>query len=292
MNIRRAALTGVFFVASLLGAAEPSIEFSGVLTAEGKTQVALTDTARKSTTWVKTGDEFNGYTVARYDAKEDAVFLKKGGQEIRLGLVTARTVEPQPTAATRSAALAESTAAAIRANLRQLASAARQYQIASNATSVSFSDLVGPGKLIREIKPVAGENYSTLTFGSNVTGVSVTTATGATVGLDLPPVPGAAATAAAPIAPATTSPAPSSAPAPTRAIVTVTTVAPPVTTSAPGAFEPTGRQPASPSYSIQGGDTWQSISAKTGVPVQQLRQLNPVILEGSPLPAGQTIKLR
>jgi hypothetical protein len=40
------------------------------------------------------------------------------------------------------------------------------------------------------------------------------------------------------------------------------------------------------------GDTWQKISEATGVPVLQLRQLNPSILEGSPLPAGQTIRVR
>jgi LysM repeat protein len=43
---------------------------------------------------------------------------------------------------------------------------------------------------------------------------------------------------------------------------------------------------------IQGGDTWDKISTSTGVPVQQLKQLNPSILEGSPLPAGQTIRVR
>ena len=66
----------------------------------------------------------------------------------------------------------------------------------------------------------------------------------------------------------------------------------PAPTTAPENVVTTGRQPASPSYTIQGGDTWQKISEGTGVPIQRLKELNPTILEGSPLPSGQTIKVR
>ncbi|MGH7944471.1 MAG: hypothetical protein ACREF9_05630, partial [Opitutaceae bacterium] len=64
-----------------------------MLTAGGKTRLALTDTEKKITSWIQPGDEFKGYTVARYDPKEEAVFLKKGGQETRIGLVAAKTTE-------------------------------------------------------------------------------------------------------------------------------------------------------------------------------------------------------
>ena len=303
MTAPRAALLIALFSTSL-SAAETGIEFSGVLTAEGKTRIALTDTARKTTTWVEPGGEFNGFTVLRYDAKEDAVFLKKGGQETRIGLVTSKTREaPSPSAA--SSPTAQATTAAIRANLRQLSSAARQFQLERGVSNAAYTDLVGPDKIIKELKPVAGENYSTLTFGPNVTAVNVTTANGETVSLDLPAASATAPTGAAtqirsvpPSAPTTPSTLPAastppaaSAAAPALSVTPTTTPAAPANAAA-AAGPQTGRQPASPSYTIQGGDTWQKISESTGVPVSQLKHLNPAILEGSPLPAGQTIRVR
>jgi LysM repeat protein len=293
MNIRRAVIFAAVSVVSLAGAAETGIQFAGVLTAAGKTRIALTDTATKTTRWVEPGGEFNGYTVARYDPKEEAVFLAKGTQETRLALVAAKT--PDASATSKDAASSVQTAAAVRSNLRQLVSAARQYQLERGVSTVNYTDLVGPDKLIKELKPVAGEDYSTLSFGPNVTAVNVTTASGTTIAYELPSAAmnsRGTATAAAPVAPAAPGP------------VTISRVpsnaasAPPAgqTQAAPASKEeslqPTGRQPVSPSYMIQGGDTWEKISTATGVPVQQLKQFNPAILEGSPLPAGQTIRVR
>jgi hypothetical protein len=65
MTISRAVIFAAVFSSSLLTAAETGIEFAGVLTAEGKTRLALTDTAKKITTWVEAGAVFKGYTVAR-----------------------------------------------------------------------------------------------------------------------------------------------------------------------------------------------------------------------------------
>jgi LysM repeat protein len=308
MNIR-AAFIAMISVASLVAAAEPGIEFSGVMTTGGKTQLALTNTATKTTTWVEPGEQFNGYTIARYDPKEDAVFIKKGGEETRLGLVVPKTTESRPTAlsgATNLAATVDATATAnaIRANLRQLASMARQYLIEHGTASVTYSDLVGPDKLIKELKPIAGENYSTLSFGPNVTAVSVITANGATIALDIPsasaPATNAAATAqtsppsttAAPAAAPVSSPAASNPPAIAATASPTPSTPAPTVPSAPEALEPTGRQPASPNYTIQGGDTWQKISESTGVTVQRLKELNPTILEGNPLPSGQSIRIR
>lgn len=292
MTIRRATAFAALCFSSTLFAAEPGIVFSGVMTAGGKTRLALTDTEKNVTTWVEPGAEFKGYTIERYDAKDEAVFLKKDGQETRVGLVASKTSDTSAaTIAADDTGSNQAAVTAIRSNLRQLAAAARQYQIAQNVTTVGYNDLVGPGKLIKEIKPVAGENYSTLNFGPNVTGVSVTTANGTTISVEMPAARVAAAnassTAASPgigvtkqpggvaTAPAQPQPAPA---APTTATVE--------------ALTPTGRQPASPSYTIQGGDTWEKISQSTGVPVLQLKQLNPTILEGSALPAGQTIRVR
>jgi LysM repeat protein len=315
MNLRHAFLVAGLVFATSLRADEPPFEFSGVMTTGGKTRVALTDPSTKTTTWLEPGQQFRGYTIARYDANQDVVFLKKAGQETRLALSSAKTSDAGGNAGSSAASLAaEATANAIRANLRLLTSAARQYQLEHGVMSVSYSDLVGPGKPIKEIKPVAGENYSTLTFGPNVTGVNVTTATGTVVALDLP---SAVATAPSSVTLALQSAEPppntSSLPGATAPSVNPSNTAAPVT--APGAtgsvanspaaasgataaspvadtLQPTGRQPLTPNYAIQAGDTWEKISTTTGVPVQQLKQMNPSIMEGAPLPSGQMIRVR
>ena len=300
MNIRCAVLISTLSVASIVAAAETEIQFAGVLTAAGKTRIALTDTATKTTTWVEPGGEYKGYRVARYDPKEEAVFLDKGGRETRLGLVAAKT--PSSPDAAKDAAASVQTAAAVRSNLRQLVSAARQYQLQRGVGTVNYSDLVGPDKLIKELKPIAGEDYSTLSFGPNVTAVSVTTANGITIAYEMPSA--SVDSRATAIAAAAATPTSSAAPAPPGAVRvtretgnTAGATSAEQTPAAPAAsaeepLQPTGRQPVSPSYMIQGGDTWDTISRRTGVPVQQLKELNPAILQGSPLPAGQTIRVR
>lgn len=209
MRPRHSLLIAVLAAAPVLGAAEPPIAFSGVLTVDGEVRIALTDKETKATTWVEPGDQFNGYTVARYDAKSEAVFLKKDGEETRLGLVPSTTTDSAATASPPAlSGMAATPNSAVRANLRRLAAAARHYQIARDVMSVSYSDLVGPGKPIPQLTPVAGEDYSSLMFGPNVTAVSVTTADGNTVTLDVPPQT-AAAVATAPI-PGTSSATPPS----------------------------------------------------------------------------------
>lgn len=44
-------------------------------------------------------------------------------------------------------------------NLRVLSSAADRYYLENNASTVAYSDLVGPGKYVSRIQPVAGEKY-------------------------------------------------------------------------------------------------------------------------------------
>lgn len=48
---------------------------------------------------------------------------------------------------------------AVMNNLRQLSAAAEQYYVENNVRSVTLDRLVGPGRLIRALTPVAGENY-------------------------------------------------------------------------------------------------------------------------------------
>lgn len=310
MNIRRAGLlasSSVILLVSAVSAADAGIEFAGVLTAGGKTRVALTDKSSNATTWVAPGDEFNGYKVERYDPAEDAVFLAKGGKETRIGLVAAKTPEAG-SVTTETQPSADAANAAIHANLQRLATAAKQLQLARGVSNVSYADLVGPGKPIPELNPVAGESYSTLSFGENVTAVSVTTSNGTTISLNLTPTAlsssspspiasGTSSNASARTEPAAGKRATSGVPAPGPIATDTSTpspaaAAPAASSAAEPVLTPTGRQPASPSYMIQGGDTWEKISAGTGVPVQQLKQLNPTILEGAPLPFGQTIRVR
>lgn len=299
MKLRCAAFITATLLVAPAFAATPGIEFSGVLTADGTTRIALTDTASKSTTWVQPGDNFNGYTVSRYDAKEDAIFLKKNGEEIRVGLVASKTPETSNAGRSNGPALsANPSANAIRANLRQLATAARQLQSQRGLASVSYADLVGPGKPIPVLTPVAGENYSTLTFNPQVTAISVTTSSGTTVSLDVPPAlplpapaaPGATTNSAS--SPANAVPAAAPAPAPSPSTPTAAAAASATPPPPPAeALPPTGRQPSSPSYTIQGGDTLESIAHSNGVTVQELRELNPT-LNGSSLRSGETIRIR
>jgi hypothetical protein len=320
-------IRGEVFIAALctfaaVHAAEPTIEFAGVLTNEGHTKLALTNKATGATRWVEPGEVFMGYTVARYDAEHDAVFLRKGGEEMRVSLLAAKapTDAAASTAATAAPApSAEAAANAIRGNLRLLAAAARRYQAEHGASTVTYTDLVGPDKPIKELRPIAGETYSNLTFTPAGGPISVTMANGAPVSVDLAPaMPTTAPTgivAQTGVAtPPTTQPAQPAqatpAPAPTT-IINITPPAPPApapsseaaaTASAtePAAsgtssdnLEPTGRTPAATSYTVSGvNETWESISQKTGVPVTKLKELNSPIPTGSSLPSGQTIRLR
>ena len=53
---------------------------------------------------------------------------------------------------------------AITNNLRQLAAAADQYYLENGVDSTTYDKLVGPGKFVKQIQTIAGENYRTLKF--------------------------------------------------------------------------------------------------------------------------------
>jgi type IV pilus assembly protein PilA len=69
---------------------------------------------------------------------------------------------------------------AITNNLRQFASAGQMYMLEKGVDHVTYSDLVGsgPNAYMRELKPVAGEDYTHLVIHSSDTVMSVTTADG------------------------------------------------------------------------------------------------------------------
>ena len=97
MALSRAVSCFFFATALILHAAEPAIEFSGVMTVDGKTRVAITDKASRTTEWIEAGREYRGYKILRYDAKDEALFVKKDGQESRLTMAAPKT-PPTPSA--------------------------------------------------------------------------------------------------------------------------------------------------------------------------------------------------
>src|SRR2546423_11006561 len=99
MTLGRAIILTVFSVA-LARAADVPYEFTGVLTADGKTRIALTNKATKTTEWVEAGGQLGGYSIARYEAKDDAGFLQKRPEENPLPLTSAHN--PAPVTATIS----------------------------------------------------------------------------------------------------------------------------------------------------------------------------------------------
>ncbi len=317
MTLGRELFLGLMSAAAV-AAADPTIQFTGVLTADGKTQLALTDKASDTTAWVEDRGEFKGYAITRYDAMEETIVVTKDGKEYRLSLAA-----PQQRSAPRTGALGvaappttnESAIRSIRSNLRSLVAAARQYQTEKGVASVSYTELVGPGKFIGDLKSIAGENYSTLNFTPDVTAVSVTTTDGTNVAIDFSTGLAQAPTPpTAPAAPTASSNPPAPRPAPTGAlaanpaaaaaanpVTAVAAAAPVAPTDAPRvapampplqeALPPTGREPVSPTYVVQGGDTWQKVAERTGVTVPDLQRLNPTVNGGS-LPAGETIRIK
>jgi type IV pilus assembly protein PilA len=58
----------------------------------------------------------------------------------------------------------ESQQKAVINNLRQFSAAGDQYLLETGTDQATYADLVGPDKYIREIRPVAGEDYTQLTY--------------------------------------------------------------------------------------------------------------------------------
>ena len=73
---------------------------------------------------------------------------------------------------------------AITNNLRQLASGASQYFIESGLPTGTYADIVGAGKYVKAMKPVAGEDYTGLVISEQTESYTVTKANGETVVYD------------------------------------------------------------------------------------------------------------
>jgi len=68
----------------------------------------------------------------------------------------------------------------IQNNLRQFSVAAQQHMLETGKKSVNYADVVGPeeGKYVRELKPVAGEDYESLVVKEGDEEISVTMSNG------------------------------------------------------------------------------------------------------------------
>lgn len=74
---------------------------------------------------------------------------------------------------------------AIQNNLRMFHAAAQQYMLENAKSQVKYADIVGPGKILEELKQVAGEDYSELVLKDSDVSISVTTSAGKEIRLDL-----------------------------------------------------------------------------------------------------------
>jgi len=66
----------------------------------------------------------------------------------------------------------------IQNNLRQFSAAGQQYIMETSKNMATYADIVGPDKYIRELQPVAGENYKLLVVHESDHSLSVRTAAG------------------------------------------------------------------------------------------------------------------
>ena len=74
------------------------------------------------------------------------------------------TTTPRPMAVPENPALQ---AQKVFANLQLLYDAGTRYRKTANTFQADYADIVGPGKAIKEINPVAGEDYTGLKFFEN-----------------------------------------------------------------------------------------------------------------------------
>jgi hypothetical protein len=70
---------------------------------------------------------------------------------------------------------------AVRNNLREISLSAEQFFLENKVRTVTLEQLVGPGKYMRQLTPVDGEDYRTLDLSQGVTPWKIVTASGITV---------------------------------------------------------------------------------------------------------------
>jgi hypothetical protein len=97
------------------------------------------------------------------------------------GLQSAVASQRVPEGVSDEAVLERVRKVAIQTNLRQIAAGAQQYMLDADQSSVTYPEIVGPGKYVETPEPVLGESYEGITLGWDTTRISVETAKGITV---------------------------------------------------------------------------------------------------------------
>jgi hypothetical protein len=135
----------------ILGAAEPSLVYQGVMWEDGQAFVAL-QRASGGARWFKVGASIDGFTLRRLESEGEVLVLAKDGKEFSLRRAQSQLrvggLEPPP-----------HVVKAIMNNMRQLSAAADQYFLENGVSQARFDDLVGPTNYIRRIVAVEGETY-------------------------------------------------------------------------------------------------------------------------------------
>src|SRR5471030_951298 len=83
-----------------LRAADAVPVFNATLAMGRDTRFLLQGTAGKTSSWLKVGDAFDGYTLKAYDAKASALDLEREGKITRIKLASDASVANAPAAPT------------------------------------------------------------------------------------------------------------------------------------------------------------------------------------------------
>jgi hypothetical protein len=163
----------LIFAAATLAAAEPELELIGV-TGNGRDYQVALKTKTGEPQWIAVGKQYGGYTVVRYDPKEEVAVLARNGQQFQVRL---RQSKIAPGGPVPTAELPPPIKEGITRNLRMLAAAADQYYLENGRSTATYDDLVGPTRYVGALDIRAGENYRAVQFVQGRT-MQVTTSSG------------------------------------------------------------------------------------------------------------------
>ncbi|HEX2853129.1 MAG TPA: hypothetical protein VHO24_07820 [Opitutaceae bacterium] len=171
----------LLFISGCVFAAEPAIEFRGVMAGSGATKLSLRDKATDTTRWLEVGQTFAGYKISGYDASKEIATLTKDGVDLRLRLNASQVKEAGPDSSAAPAKSKEEITRGVLNNLRQISAAADQYFLETGKTSVTLTELVGPTKYIRRLVPLDGESYDGLQLKQGAGPLTISTVQGVSV---------------------------------------------------------------------------------------------------------------
>jgi len=141
----------------LAAGAPPAIRFVGVVTESQETRLCLEDESTGAWSWVPVGGCFLDYTINTYEPAIEIAVLGGGDREYRVPLRHSRVIEAP-------ADLSPATVDLIRENLLLFRYAAAVHIKQTRSRYVTYDDLVGAGKYLESLDPVAGEDYRGLTM--------------------------------------------------------------------------------------------------------------------------------